>query len=226
MKKYFSIISMLILLMGGFPFSITYAQEKNINLSNSEQMTSTFNDNTDLEEKISYIRNSDLKNWSVKDMNQALDKIDNLNLSIMERASLKREVIRSSGFSNFDFKGTNSDVLAFKELKIEIIETDKPFTLYRRSKAGEPESKYGLGYWWGDKERNIEETRNELAVLEVWGNPLNTQYTIKIPKGMRILKGFTASQTQYLKETSIIQEYREGGAMQYWINKIDNSWLQ
>ncbi|WP_255292472.1 hypothetical protein [Bacillus toyonensis] len=57
MKKYFSIISMLILLMGGFPFSITYAQEKNINLSNIEQMISTFNDDTNLEEKISYIRN-------------------------------------------------------------------------------------------------------------------------------------------------------------------------
>ena len=54
-------------------------------------MTSTFNDNTNLEEKISYIRNSDLKNWSVKDINQALDKIDNLNLSIMERASLKEK---------------------------------------------------------------------------------------------------------------------------------------
>ncbi|MDA2384556.1 autotransporter [Bacillus cereus] len=226
MKKYFSIIIMLILLVGFFPSSVTYAQERNINLSNIEQMTSVFNNNTSLGEKISYIRNSDLNNWPVKEMNQALDKIDNLNLSIMERASLKREVIRSSGFSNFDFKGTNSDLLAFKELKIEIIETDKPVTLYRRSKAGEPESKYGLGYWWGDKERNIEETRNELAVLEVWGNPLNTQYKIKVPKGTRILKGFTAAQTQYLKETSIIQEYREGGAMQYWINKIDNSWLQ
>ncbi|MDT3497240.1 autotransporter [Bacillus toyonensis] len=217
MKKYFSIIIMLILLVGFFPFSVTYAQEKHINLSNIEQMTSVFYDNTSLGEKISFIRNSDLNNWSVKEMNQALDKIDNLNLSIMERASLKREVIRSSGFSNLDFKGTNSDVLAFKELKIEIIETDKPLTLYRRSKAGEPESKYGLGYWWGDKERNIEETRNELAVLEAWGNPLNTQYKIKVPKGTRILKGFTAAQTQYLKETSIIQEYREGGAMQYWV---------
>ncbi|KXY36149.1 autotransporter [Bacillus cereus] len=226
MKKCFSIVIMLILLMSSFPLSVTYAKEKNINLSNIEQMSSVFNDNTSLGEKISYIRNSDLNNWSVKEMNQALDKIDNLNLSIMERASLKREVIRSSGFSNFDFKETNSDVLAFKELKIEIIETDQLLTLYRRSKAGELGSKYGLGYWWGDKERNIEETRNELAVLEAWGNPLNIQYKIKVPKGTRILKGFTAAQTQYLKGTSIIQEYREGGAMQYWINKIDNSWLQ
>ncbi|PGE68230.1 autotransporter [Bacillus toyonensis] len=226
MKKYISIITMLILLVGFFPLSVTYAKENNITLSNIEKMTNVFNNDTSLVEKISAIRNDDWNNWSVKEINQVLDKIDDLNLSIMERASLKREVIRSSGFSNFDFKGTNSDVLAFKELKIEIIETENPLILYRRSKSGEPESKYGLGYWWGDKERNIEETRNELAVLEAWGNPLNTQYEIKVPKGTRILKGLTASQTQYLKGTSIIQEYREGGAIQYWINKIDNSWLQ
>ena len=157
-------------------------------------MSSVFNDNTSLGEKISYIRNSDLNNWSVKEMNQALDKIDNLNLSIMERASLKREVIRSSGFSNFDFKETNSDVLAFKELKIEIIETDQLLTLYRRSKAGEPGSKYGLGYWWGDKERNIEETRNELAVLEAWEIPLI--YNIK----SRYLKG-----QEYLKDLQLLK---------------------
>ncbi|PGA49777.1 autotransporter, partial [Bacillus pseudomycoides] len=112
----------------------------------------------------------------VTKINQILDRLDNLNLGIMERATLKREIIRQAGFSNFDFKGTNSDVLAFKELKIEIIETEEPLVLYRRSKAGEPESKYGLGYWWGDKERSIEETRNELAVLEAWGNPLSTAY--------------------------------------------------
>lgn len=41
-----------------------------------------------------------------------------------------------------------------------------------------------------------------------------------------MLKGSTASQTQYLKGTSIVQEYREGGAIQYYLNKIDNSWLQ
>ncbi|MCC2384757.1 autotransporter [Bacillus cereus] len=226
MKKYISIIITLILLLGFFPFSVTYAKEKNITLSNIEKMTNVFNNDTNLGGKISAIRNGNWDNWSVEEINQTLDKIDDLNLSIMERAGLKREVIRSSGFSNFDFKGTSSDVLAFKELKIEIIETEKPFILYRRSKSGELESKYGLGYWWGDKERNIEETRNELAVLEAWGNPLNTQYKIKVPKGTRILKGLTASQTQYLKGTSIVQEYREGGAIQYWINKIDNSWLQ
>lgn len=226
MRKYFFSMTMLILFMVYLPVSVTYAQENNNHLSNIEKMISVFNDNTNLGEKISYIRNNDLNDWPVQEMNQVLDKLDNLNLSIMERASLKSEVIRSSGFSNFDFKGTNADVLAFKELKIEIIEIDQVLTLYRRSKAGEPESKRGLGYWWGDKERDIDETRNELAVLEAWGNPLNIQYKITVPEGSRILKGITASQTQYLESTSIVQEYREGGAMQYWINKVDNNWLQ
>nr|WP_224765008.1 hypothetical protein [Bacillus cereus] len=115
-------------------------------------MTNVFNNDTNLGEQISAIRSGDWNNWSVKEINQVLDKINDLNLSILERASLKREVIRSSGFANFDFKGTSSEVLAFKELKIEIIETEEPLILYRRSKSGEPESKYGLGYWWGDKE--------------------------------------------------------------------------
>ncbi|MGG0326230.1 hypothetical protein [Bacillus mycoides] len=109
MRKYFFSMTMLILFMAYLPLSVTYAQENNSYLSNIEKMTSIFNDNINLGEKISYIRNSDLNDWPVKEMNQVLDKLDNLNLSIMERASLKREVIRSSGFSNFDFKGTNSD---------------------------------------------------------------------------------------------------------------------
>ncbi|TKH19858.1 autotransporter [Bacillus wiedmannii] len=225
MKKYISITILIILCGILSPFSNIYAETSTIGLNKNDQIVNIFNNNN-LEEKISYIKNSNLNDWSVKEINQVLEKIDDLNLSIMERATLKREIIRQSGFSNFDFKGTNSDVLAFRELKIEIIETEKPITLYRRSKSGEPESKYGLGYWWGDKERSIEETRNALAVLEAWGNPLDTEYKIQAPQGTKMLKGFAASQIQYCNGTSIVQEYREGGAMQYWINKVDNSWLQ
>ncbi|HGA1022456.1 TPA: autotransporter [Bacillus cereus] len=226
MKKYVSTVFLLISIFGFFSVPDGYAKEKISNSSSVEQVITMFNTNKNVKEDISYIKNSNLNNWSINEINQFLDKIDNLNLTIIERASLKKEIIRSLGFYNFDFKGTNSDVLAFKELKIEIIETDKPVILYRRSKAGEVESKYGLGYWWGDKERNINETRNELAVLEAWGNPLNALYKIKIPRGIRMLKGVTASQTQYFKGTSIVQEYREGGAIQYWINNVDNDWLQ
>ena len=56
-------------------------------LSNIEKMTNVFNNDTSLVEKISAIRNDDWNNWSVKEINQILDKIDDLNLSIMERAS-------------------------------------------------------------------------------------------------------------------------------------------
>lgn len=98
--------------------------------------------------------------------------------------------------------------------------------LYRRSKVGEVESKYGLGYWWGDKKRSIDETRNELAVLEAWGNPLSMEYIIQVPKGVKTLRGVTASQIQYLNGTSTIKEYREGGGIQYWINKVSTSWLK
>lgn len=226
MKKYLSITLLLVLFGLLSPFSNIHAETNNINLNKVDQIANVFNDNTNVKEKISYIKNSDVANWSIKEVNLALDKMDSLNLNIMERASLKRELIRNFGFFNFDFKGTNSDVLAFKELKIEIVETNQPLTLYRRSKSGEPESKYGLGYWWGDKARSIEETRNELAVLEAWGNPLNSVYKIQVPKGIKMLKGLTAPQTQYLNGTDTVQEYRKGGALQYWINNVNNNWLQ
>ncbi|PFS26769.1 autotransporter [Bacillus cereus] len=226
MKKYLSITLLLVLFGLLSPFSNIHAETNNTDFKKIDQIVAVFNDNANVEEKISYIKDSDFNSWSIKEVNLTLDKIDSLNLSIMERATLKREIIRHFGFLNFDFKGTNSDVLAFKELKIEIVETNQPLVLYRRSKSGELESKYGLGYWWGDKARSIEETRNELAVLEAWGNPLNTVYKIQVPKGIRMLKGLTAPQTQYLNGTDIVEEYRKGGAIQYWINNVNNNWLQ
>ncbi|MDA2396438.1 autotransporter [Bacillus cereus] len=226
MKKYLSITLLLILFAFLSPFSNIHADTNNTGLNKIDQIANIFNDKINVEEKINFIKKNDFNNWSIKEVNLTLDKIDSLNLSIMECATLKREIIRHFGFSNFDFKGTNSDVLAFKDLKIEIVETEQPLTLYRRSKSGEPESKYGLGYWWGDKARSIEETRNELAVLEAWGNPLNTVYKIQVPKGIKMLKGLTAPQTQYLNGTDIVQEYRKGGAIQYWINNVNNNWLK
>lgn len=151
MKKYLSITLLLVLFGLLSPFANIHAETNTAGLNNINQIVNIFNDNTNVDEKISYIKNSDFNSWSIKEVNLTLDRIDSLNLSIMERATLKREIIRHFGFSNFDFKETNSDVLAFKDLKIEIVETNQPLVLYRRSKSGEPESKYGLGYWWGIK---------------------------------------------------------------------------
>ncbi|WP_242310505.1 autotransporter [Bacillus cereus group sp. BfR-BA-01524] len=210
-----------------FCFSFnSYAELNNISLNRSDDISIIFESENNIDKIISNIKSNKLINWSVNDLNQLLDKVDKVDLSIMERATLKREIIRESGFSNFDFKGTKADVLAFKDLKIEIKEIDKDLILYRRSKSGEPDSRYGLGYWWSDKKRNIEETRNELAVLEAWGNPLSTEYIVEIPKGIRVLTGITASQTQFQNGTDIVQEYREGGGVQYWINKVSVSWLK
>ncbi|KXY85169.1 hypothetical protein AT270_30240 [Bacillus cereus] len=65
-------MNMLILFLVYLPLSATYAKENNSHLSNIEKMTSVFNDNTNLGEKISYIRNSNLNDWLVKEMNQRL----------------------------------------------------------------------------------------------------------------------------------------------------------
>lgn len=227
MKRYTFIILFFILLEIFNPFSNNiYAEVNNSILNQDSKIVSILKNGDNVEEIISNIRENKLVEWNTKDLNKLLDTVDIIGLSIMDRATLKREIIRESGFFNFDFKGTKSDVLAFKDLKIEVIEIDKPIMLYRRSKSGEIESKYGLGYWWGDKNRSIEETRNELAVLEAWGNPLNAEYIIQIPKGVKVLRGATASQIQYFNGTNTIKEYREGGAIQYWINKVNNDWLK
>ncbi|MEC2709764.1 autotransporter [Bacillus thuringiensis] len=220
-------VTMFVIFLSLFCLSTNgYAELNNISLNRSDDISIIFESENNIDKIISNINSNKLINWSVKDLNQLLDKVDKVDLSIMERATLKREIIRESGFSNFDFKGTRADVLAFKDLKIEIKEIDKDLILYRRSKSGEPESKYGLGYWWSDKKRNIEETRNELAVLEAWGNPLSTEYIVEIPRGIRVLTGITASQTQFQNGTNVVEEYREGGGVQYWINKVSVSWLK
>jgi hypothetical protein len=38
-----------------------------------------------------------------------------------------------------------------------------------------------LGKWWTDKPLTIDETRDQLAVLEAWGNPLTGEYKINVP---------------------------------------------
>lgn len=224
MKKYTFVVLFFILLGIFNPFNnTTYAQANNSVFNQDSKISCILENKNNVEEIISNIKRNKLVECNNKELNELLDAVDNIGLNVLDRATLKREIIREAGFFNFDFKGTKSDVLAFKDLRIEIIEIDEPIMLYRRSKDGEVKSKYGLGYWWGDKKRSIEETRDELAVLEAWGNPLSTEYIIQVPKGAKILRGGTAPQIQYFKGTHTIQEYREGGAIQYWINKVSIS---
>lgn len=55
----------------------------NINLIvKVNEVKNAFN-NTNIEEQINYIQSSELKNWSVKEINENLHKLDYLDLGIM-----------------------------------------------------------------------------------------------------------------------------------------------
>ncbi|MDX8360170.1 phage minor capsid protein [Cytobacillus sp. IB215316] len=76
----------------------------------------------DIDETIANIKRSNISDWKVGELNALLDRIDTKGLNRNNRATLKREAIRAAGFSNFDFRGTNADVKAFKNLKLHVIE--------------------------------------------------------------------------------------------------------
>ncbi|WP_234121343.1 hypothetical protein [Clostridium hydrogenum] len=138
---------------------------------------------------------------------------------------MKSETLHKCGFTNFDRNGSLADVLAFKDMNIEIIELKNPITLYRRGYPGEPTSSYGLGRWWSDENLTIEQVRDKLAVCESWGNPLTGEYKITVPAGTKVIKGI--SEKQIIKNNvGEIIESRAGGGTQYWFNDIDSSWLK
>lgn len=44
---------------------------------------------------------------------------------------------------------------------------------------------------------SIEETRNQLAILESWGNPLTGEYEMVVPKGVKCITGIAEEQFFY-----------------------------
>lgn len=66
--------------------------------------------------------------------------------------------------------------------------------------------------------------RNDLAVLEEWGNPLTEAYEITVPKGTKVLKGIAAPQEERNNLGKLI-ESKPGGGVQYYLNYIPTSWL-
>jgi hypothetical protein len=65
-----------------------------------------------------------------------------------------------------------------------------------------------------------------LAVLKAWNNPLTTEYIIETPAGSKVLKGIAAPQPLRDPQTGRITEYREGGAVHYWFNDVENGWIK
>lgn len=193
-------------------------------LDQAESLISRLKVSTALDDALADIRSVAVNEFDTGDLNRILSAVDETAFNVVEKAALKREVIQKAGFNNFDWRGTLDDVIAFDNLKIDVIELDSPIVLYRRGYPGEPSSKYGLGRWWGDKYRTVEQVRIELAVCENWGNPLTGEYKITLPEGTKILKGTAAPQTIRNAEGEIL-ESRSGGGVQYFLNDVNNAWV-
>jgi len=177
-----------------------------------------------LDDALAIIRAVDLDVCDSGSLTRLLRDVDGTVFDPVGKASLKREILRKSKFPNFDSRGTLADVFCFKNLDIEVVELENPITLYRRGYPGEPIAPNGLGRWWGDKYRTIDEVRNELAVCEGWGNPLTGEYQITVPKGTKVLKG-TAAPQSITDAAGTVVEYRVGDGIQYWLNDVPSEWL-
>ena len=102
------------------------------------------------------------------------------------------------------------------DTQLRIVETTEATLLYRRGYPNEPSRR--LGAWWGSSYLSPEGTRDELAVLDAWGNPLTGIYVVSVPAGTRMIAGLTSPMLAG-------DEFRAGGAGQYWLNSRDNDWL-
>lgn len=178
-----------------------------------------------LDEAKAAIAKIDIPNLSSTDLNKLLTNAGNIaDLSDDSIALLKSDIIKEAGFTNFNWKGVGEEVKAFTNMNVNVVELDEPLVLYRRGNLNEPDGTYGLGKWWGDKYRTIDEVRDELAVLEEWGNPLTGEYKIVVPKGTKVLTG-TAAPQKHLDELGNLVETRAGGGVQFWLDDIPKEWL-
>lgn len=116
-------------------------------------------------------------------------------------------------YGNFySFTGTAGQT----DTQLRIVETSDTTLLYRRGYPNEPSQR--LGAWWSAAYLSPDATRDNLAVLDAWGNPLTGIYVISVPAGTRMITGL-ASPMQAGAES------RAGGTTQYWLNSRDNAWL-
>ena len=102
------------------------------------------------------------------------------------------------------------------DTQLRIVETTGPTLLYRRGYPNEPARR--LGAWWADTYLSTDATRDELAVLAAWGNPLTGIYVVSVPAGTPMITGLTSPMQAGT-------ESRAGGAEQFWLNTRDNNWL-
>ena len=139
----------------------------------------------------------------------------------------KRVILENAGFNWFAPAGATGtynygNFYSFTgapgqtDTQLRIVETTSATLLYRRGYPNEPTQR--LGAWWGAAYLSPAATRDDLAVLAAWGNPLTGIYVISVPAGTRMITGLTSPMQAGA-------ESRPGGATQYWLNSRDNNWL-
>ncbi len=162
-----------------------------------------------IEEKISEV------NHNISEIN------DDPSLDDREKLEKISKVLNEIGF-DVDVE----TVAAFADQKIEVVQMDGTQKLYRRGYDTEGDEEHEYGKWWSEDLMSIEETRDKMAVLKDWGNPLTGEYQAKPPENTLALKGIAAPQDALDKETNVVIEHRDGGGTQYYIASPDKDWCK
>ena len=173
-----------------------------------------------------YLKGLDFQNMNVVDLNRYLNNVEKIDLGNMDVAKLQTQILQDAGLTNFDIKGNLADITAFKSGTIRVEEIDADLVLYRRGYPTEGTGGYGYGQWWSDSRLSIEDAREQLAILENWGNPLTGEYEMTVTQGTKAITGIAEEQSFYDDITGELLEHRGGGAKQYWFNSIDESWIK
>jgi outer membrane autotransporter protein len=137
----------------------------------------------------------------------------------------KRLLLAAAGLTQFASIGYYNNFYSFTSVplytdtKVVVTTLTSNLRLYRRSNSAYTEAEHSnLGKWWGGQYRGIEATRNEQAVLSAWGSDLNRIYVIDAPAGTMLIGGIASPMEKD-------DEYRAGGAYQYFLYGAPTSWL-
>jgi len=104
------------------------------------------------------------------------------------------------------------------DTKLDTLTTDSKLRLYRRGNSDYKEASGYLGSWWSDRYRGVQDSRDRLAILEAWGSDLQRIYVIDVPAGCTLVGGISAPMERN-------NEYRNGGAYQYYYRGAPAGWL-
>ena len=124
----------------------------------------------------------------------------------------KKDIMVTAGFSFFKVSDTYSftSTPLYSDTKFSVTTLSSTMRLYRRGNGASSEITRGyFGPWWGDRYRGIQASRDEQAILSVWGSDLQRIYVVDVPAGYMLAGGLAAPMEKD-------GEYRAGGAYQYY----------